>query len=104
MGAYFFFAAAFRAGLAGAFAFAFFLSLPCELLPLAIVKSFREMCCASTTACCTYDNKFAPHIPQAILFKNTWLLLFSEAYNKPLESIFHLEIWPRRAGFPFAFR
>jgi hypothetical protein len=38
---YFFFAAAFATGLAGALAFAFFLSLPCELLPLAIVKSFH---------------------------------------------------------------
>ncbi len=63
MALYFFFAVAFGAGLAGAFAYAFFLSLPCELLPLAIVKSFREMCCASTTACCTYHNKFAPPHP-----------------------------------------
>jgi hypothetical protein len=50
--AYFFLAAAFGAGLAGALVFAFFLSLPWELLPLAIVKSFHERCCASITACC----------------------------------------------------
>ena len=56
--AYFFLALALGAGLAGALAFAFFLSLPWELLPLAIVKSFHERCCASITACCTYpiDN------------------------------------------------
>jgi hypothetical protein len=32
------------------------LSLPWELLPLAIVKSFLERCCASITACCTNHN------------------------------------------------
>ena len=36
---YFFFPAGFGAGLAGPLAFAFFLSLPWELLPLAIVQS-----------------------------------------------------------------
>jgi hypothetical protein len=59
--AYFFFAAAFGAGFAGAFAFAFFLSLPWELLPLAIVKSFLERCCASITACCPYHNNNPAH-------------------------------------------
>jgi hypothetical protein len=51
MAAYFFFAAGFGAGLAEALAFAFFLSLPWELLPLAIVKSFLERCWRSSTAC-----------------------------------------------------
>jgi hypothetical protein len=88
-GAYFFFAAAFGAGLVGALAFAFFLSLPWELFPLAMVNSSLERCCASITACCIYHNRNPAHpSPLWPFCARNLVPSFSGPYNNPLESIF----------------